>query len=668
MDLFLDKKLKFEKLGMESRMGEDPSEWPTQILDELYRQVPFASDYTPKVVLKDIDADRRYAMGHVELFNKLAINPRDDATPDASRGKKKVLIPVIIKDGKLSPLDLIVCEGQAEPLTDERLRKALFRPSLFEAIRKRPGDMSMIEQLYPPHRQYGGARGPIIADQGGGTTHTASAKPPLLMDAILPTIKKAHVDEVTAQLNADPSLRTALLGNDVVVPFISKLAKVEASSGVGADVLVKQAMAIVEPDVIQVKKIQGGFRIKTASREALIPDAQDIDRPTAVGALGGDLVSKVETDGTTTITAHPAKKDTLQDIDIRVASSFGLYKVRKEDDNKELVGWVFPKVMDFTGAVLPMAVFSNGSESAMQENIAVVPVARQTDVLDANPQGLGCFYYSTASGAQAFVPVEVKSEVQTPEGQSYICQTVLGEGIEITKTEGLREVSEKGEGQYCIPAECGFMPLPNPVNLASSPDAFTKTAQVQSLSTAVRVITDGQLFSFEGKPIDKLAGVMKTQFLDLDDAVFAAAVLGEDPGLAKEAFSKMRSQGQTQGWINTLPVTTMKEKYAAARKSAAVFINRLPNLRTGLLKEAAPLEDPTSVDKILSVGFLNPENISIFCSYLPEIEASIKKLSELLVAARLGLSSVDEGALQKALVHLDKVVTGLRELGTTPQA
>jgi len=668
MDLFLDSKLTFEKLGMETRMGEDPEEWPTQILDELYRQVPFASDYTPKVVLRDVDADRRYAMGHIELINKLAINPRDDATPENSGGKKKVLIPVIIKDGKLSPLDLIMCEGQVEPLTDERLRKALFRPSLFEAIRKRPGDMSMIEQLYPPHRQYGGARGPIISDVGGGLTHTASAKPELLMDAILPTIKQAHVKEVTSQLNEDHSLRQALLGNEAVVPFISKLAEVEANPNPTGNDLMKQATAIVEPDVIQVKKIPGGFRIKMAAREAIIPDAQDVDRPTAVGALGGDLVSKVETDGTATVTATPAKKETLQDIEVGVVDTFGLYKVRSEDENKEMVGWVFPKVMAFTGEVLPMAVFSNGSESAMQENIAGVPVARQTDVLDATPQGLGCFYYSTPSGAQALVPVEVKSELESPGGSIYVAETVLGEQVEITLSEGLKEVAVQGEGQYSIPAECGFLPLPNPINLASSPDAFTKTAQARAMSSAVRVITDGQLFSFEGQPIEKLAGVMDTKFLDLDDAVFMAALLGEEPGQIKEAFVKMRRQGKTEGWIEALPVTTMKEKYAAARASASDFLSKMPNLRVGLLKEAAPLEDPTSVDKILSVGFLNPENVSIFCSYLPEIEGTINKLSELLVAARLGLSSVDEGALQKALVHLDKVVAGLRELGTTPQA
>ena len=112
----------------------------------------------------------------------------------------------------------------------------------------------------------------------------------------------------------------------------------------------------------------------------------------------------------------------------------------------------------------------------------------------------------------------------------------------------------------------------------------------------------------------------------------------------------------------------MKEKVAAARSHVRGAFSKFPSLRVDLLKEAAVIEDPSAVDKILSVGFITPENVSIFASYIPEIESSIKKLSELLLASRLGLSTVSEGALQKAIIHLDKVVAGLKSLAATPQA
>jgi hypothetical protein len=670
MDLFLDNKpLTFEKLGMESRLSEDPNQWPTQILDSLYRQAPFSSDYSPKVVLRDVDSDRRYAMGQIELINKLAINQRDDATPPSSKGSQKALIPVVVRDGKLSPLDLLMSDGKVEPLTEDRLRKALFRPNLFEAVRKRPGDMSMIEQLYPPHRQYGGSRGPLVADAGGGgAAKTASAKPEFILDAIAPTIKEAHLTNLTQRLHDDVSLRAALMSNSAAAECLGKIAASQSMKKTAAPEYLRSVAHGIRPTVIQVQKLASGFRIKTANAEALIPTADDVDRKAAVGTLGGDLVAKVEGDGTTTITAEPAVKETLEDINIKVVGEFGLYKVKTQGENKELVGWVFPKVMDLDGTLLPLAAFSNGSESGLQENIAGIPLARQMDVLDSKPQGTGCFYYATSSGATALVPVKISGEAETPNGTEYMCETVMGEQCTLVKMPGLREISPIAEGRYGIPDSMGFMPLDNTVNLTSSPDEFIKQAAARAMPTAVRVITDGMTYSFEGETIDKIAHSIPTKFIDKDDAVFLGAILGESPTKLAHALDTMRSQGSQEIWFHAREVTPFRDKYAEAKSRAHEKLASLPRLRADLVKEAAPLEDPTAVDKILSVGFINPENVSIFVSYVPEFENCIKKLSELLLAVRLGLSGVDAGALQKSLVHLDKVVAGLKSLGSAPQA
>jgi len=456
-----------------------------------------------------------------------------------------------------------------------------------------------------------------------------------------------------------------VFANEAMVPFMAKLAGVEAST---PESYLRKVAEAIQPTVIQVSKVDGGFLVKKANPDALAPTEETMSRPEATGALGGDLVSKVEADGTTTINSQPAMKDTLTDIEIKVADAFGIYKVKALNDNRELVGWVFPHVMAFTGEVLPLAVFSNGSEGAMQEAIAGVPVAKQTDVIDVPPQGNGCFYYSSDSGSVAFVPTLVKSEMETPEGLAYMCETVMGEHLQISKVEGLQEVSPIGESHFGIPMDCGFMPLENITELAASPEDYLQDAMAKMQKTAVRVFSDGTCFKFEGSEIDKLASVMPTQFLGLDDAVFLASILGQNPEQIKTAFVNLRKQGQYETWFNAKPIHTLREKYAAAKTAAKKVLSNLPDLRVDLLKEATPLEDPTAVDKILSVGFLNPENLSIFASYIPEIECTIQKLSELLLASRLGLGSVDQGALQKSLVHLDKVVAGLKTLGTTSQA
>lgn len=665
--LFLDNDLTFEKLGYEARLSEEINNWPQEILDELFRQAPFTSDYTPKVVLRVVDQDRRYALGHVELLNRLSINPRDDKTPEGLRGQRKVILPVVVNDGRLSPMDIFLHSGIAEPLTEERLRKAIFRPTLFEAIKKRPGDMSLIEQLYPPHRAGGHAGGPLVTATSG-MTRTASVEAEFLLDEILPTVKLAHIHEFEQQMSNDPSLRSALLANDAVKPFLVKLGmRVMEVEVTGQDYFEKTASSI-KPTVVQVQKIPGGFRIKTAAPQALIPTADDVDRPTAVGTLGGDLVNKVETDGTVTLTTQPAVKESLSDIVVKVVSEFGLYKVRTVGTNKELVGWVFPKVMDLGGELLPLAVFSNGSESAMQENIAGVPIDRSTDILDAPPSGQGCFYYTTGSGATALVPVTVESEMEMDGAAGYICTTILGERETIKKVPGLKTIERIPDGPVCIPEECGFMPLPENVELAAVPDDFTKTGEALGWKEKVRISTNGTGFKFEGHEIDKLAGVMETQFLDKDGAVFLGAILGLEPVKLAHDLESIRSRGEFQIEARVNPIQTLREKYTMAKTAAAEKLSKMPELRMYLLKEAAPLEDPASVDKVLSLGFINPENIMVFASYVPEFERTIQKLAELLFTSRLGLSTVDEGALQKALVHMDKVVAGLRNLTAVPQA
>ena len=668
MNLFLDKELTFEKLGFEARLSEDPNDWPQQILDELFQQAPYISDYAPKVVLRTVDADRRYGLGQIELFNKMAINPRDDSTPSALKGSQKALIPVIIQDGKLKPLDLLMHDGKVEPLTDERLRKALFRPNLFEAIRERPGDMSLIEQLYPPSRQYGGARGPLVSDVGSsGVSKMGSAKADFLLDAILPTVSQEDIDHLAEKLASDASLRAALLSNPSTKSIIAKLAEATPATPKKGEGLSKIAHTI-KPNVIQIQKLGSMFRIKTANTEALIPDANDVSRPAAVGALGGDMVSKVESDGTTTITSQPAVKESLENMDIEVVSQFGIYKVRTLEDNRELVGWVFPKVMALDGTLLPIAVFSNGSESATQENIAGVPVDTSTDILDQPVQGTGCFYFATPQGAQALLPVSISTCADMEGKEVYDCETTMGEQIKLTKVPGLKMVSQISEGVYGIPEECGFLPLENLTNLASSPDDFLKVAEARALPTAVRVITDGSAYTFQGAPIDKLAGVIETEFLPLDDAVFLGAILGQHPTKLASDLKTMLKKGSQEIWFAAKPVTTLKEHYAQSKVAAAKFLAKLPNLKADLFKEAAPITDPSSVDKIMSLGFINSENMSIFSQYVPEFETAIRKLAELLMATRLGLQSVDEGAIQKALVHLDKVIAGLRTMESGAQA
>ena len=104
-------------------------------------------------------------------------------------------------------------------------------------------------------------------------------------------------------------------------------------------------------------------------------------------------------------------------------------------------------------------------------------------------------------------------------------------------------------------------------------------------------------------------------------------------------------------------------KMAGAREEAKNLLDEFPRgLKQDLLKEAAALGDAQTVDKILALNFINPENVGTFANYLPELDEALSKVAEMLVASRLGLNQVPEGALEKSLTGLDTVIDGLRKL------
>jgi hypothetical protein len=89
------------------------------------------------------------------------------------------------------------------------------------------------------------------------------------------------------------------------------------------------------------------------------------------------------------------------------------------------------------------------------------------------------------------------------------------------------------------------------------------------------------------------------------------------------------------------------------------------DLKSCLLKEAVAVGDDETVDSLLSIGFINPENIEKFIEYLPSLDVAQRKLCDLLIASRMGLKDLDEGALRVSIKALEKTIEGLRRMAHT---
>ena len=80
------------------------------------------------------------------------------------------------------------------------------------------------------------------------------------------------------------------------------------------------------------------------------------------------------------------------------------------------------------------------------------------------------------------------------------------------------------------------------------------------------------------------------------------------------------------------------------------------------MKEAAVLPDVMTVDAVLSLGFINSENVRMYASRTPYLEKCLSMVCELLLGARIGLTEISEFAAARCARALDETIQGLKAL------
>jgi hypothetical protein len=666
MDLFLKPQAHFEKTAMGStRMPEDPNAWPQEVLQQLYKEVPYMSDFSPHVEMDKVDAEKGYAFGHITVMNRT--ETQIDSSPEANSaaGIRQVRIPVVIKDGELFPLDLLVTDdSKILPLTETRLRAAIFRPQAFDVTAKTPGDQSMIGQLYPPYRQnYGfGGGGGVATSVGVDKQSSAQAS---LIEAIANTVNESDLARFKSTLS-DPEIRLAYEKNAAaVIKPVQILLELDDERPKLASVM----HLLLRPTVTQLTRVQDGYLVKQANHRCWAPQTEFISRRDALSKLGAKIVLAADTTGAATMSegATTEEPSAPPDSDMKSmgpVAEFGLYKVQTTD-GKELTGYVIPNLIDVSGQQLPIALFTNGSQAAVQADILGVPVpgdSAQLPTADA-PSGYGSFF--SAESHEATIPLRLQGSFSPAQGEPGVFQgeTYDGRPVEVSVQPNIQTVVSMEEGRMLVPAHWQWLPLDQSeaVALASSEEGVPKQASALRTLSTVQVVSGGEEFSIRGHAVEKLA-YDEREFLDVDGAMFLLAGLGVSPAYGiKKLGQAMSGREPVQVRIGR-GIKLAEELAKAASASARETLSRFPNLRQDLFKEAGFVTDPEAVDTMLSMGFLNPENVTTFIGYMPTIEKTQESLCNLLFASRLGLSDIPTAALETAVRSAEEVLEGLKTM------
>lgn len=659
--LFLTSQLDFPKLAAEATLPEDPNSWASEVLQEAYKQVSYLADFDLHVVMREVDGERGYGLGHIQVTSKSEAPMDSPEDQMHAAGIRSARIPVVIKDGKLSPLDILITDSdRSVPLTEARLRQSMFRPQNFDVTSKTPGDQSMIGQLYPPFRQNYGFGGGGMA-VGAGKTASAEST---LLEVALSAANSSDMTSFRQAVLGDTSVKLAYAENVATHPALQAVTEANV---VPLEKSASAFQARLRPSVVQVAKADHGYSVKTASHHAWEPKGEQLDRGEVIRRFGFKVALAADLSGSATLAAdegvvegqvHPAAAGPI--------SAPGMYQVQSTDGSL-LTGAVITNLLDVDGRALPISLFTDGVHASIQSDMAGTPVGAFTPpgtVDSSQAQGYGAFFSMQGGLPQATIPLKLGATIQNgvDEQPKYQAETFDGRQVMVAVQPYVQAVVGV-DGTMLIPQGWSWMPLSEAeaVAVAEHPDEVGKLASVKGQLCTVELRAGGpDCFSLQGFPVEKIA-MDQRQFLTQDEALFLLVGLGTNPEYAQSKLAEALGGSRQVTKVRVGHALKLAEERRGESKiQAADYLSNIPCYRRQLWKEAAVIPDPLAVDAVLSLGFLNPENLSAFVGHIPVLDEAQHRLCDLLLASRIGLREVPEGAVARAVRAMEDVIDGLK--------
>ena len=620
LELGLHKKANIKKTAEETTLGDVSDNWQTEVASSASSSLPYLADYSVNVMLDKVNQDSNSAYGNLEIKNKF------DA-PNLNKDDRSVRVPLIVEDKKLKPLDIMNIDGKMYPLSEAKLRQSLFRPEIAELSDRQPSkDRYIGYQSAPP---YGGGQ--------GGFSYGGDGKFASILD-------KIHIDEKDklelANKLASGNYESIFAKNPAFAACIDKIASYQEEE------------EIEDVDCIRFDKLnKKEVLVKWASANNFQPKQVKLSTYEAAKFAGegesSDQIFALEPGGSLTLTTNAVQKNTLDQDEVKEITEFGEYNVQDVED-RDLLGWVIP-LITFDGVAVPSYLFTNGSVWAFQDRVSGSRVGQGSNLPSHLPQGLGIFYSTDSGKVLGTLPVEVSHS----EGDTYVCQDQLGNQFSLEKLD-IQTIVKMEEGHYAIPASMKFLRLPQEFTTLKEDGAtFNKTATAD-LTVLTKHADD--LYSLRGYLTHEIPHEELTKG-DVEFMLYTAGFDGSD--LVKKA-DKEKIVKIADGTPLSRRMEKMKKRLGKTASSHSSFLAL--KREVDVVKLASAFSDEETIDKILSLGVLNSDNISKFSDYLPGFEEVEQKLAELLFGIRCGLSPVQEEHASLAMNHIGKLIQGLRAL------
>jgi hypothetical protein len=634
------------------KLPEDEAKWAQSITSHVSSSIPFLGKYPSEISIDDKDTKLGYAKGRLVVGGK-------------------VVIPLIIREYKLLPLDVFVHGEDFYPLTEKSIEEIMMTKSL---------GVKPISR-----KEYKGENTSLQSSSSPSGRGNAGYKIGSALDRMSPaSISAEDYSAFMDKLSGDKSLSIAMyhiapdalkkiaskvIGDKEELPFQDKVRKVASEED-------------WEINVLQLHKTASG-NVAMYTSSDYYPMAYQHNEMTiedAVGKFGPDCIKKVASGEPVTMVmgrgGFSINTPAEMHFKMEPMEKFGQYDVMSHN-HRIIRGTLIPEVYDFSmNKLAGMKLFTSKDCFSMQEKIAGrrVMAGPRAELESAEIRhgirGTFCFRYGEK--VASLEPFTV-STLPLTSGESIIFEamTMRGEPVHFTVMPGMASAAPgEKRGSYLIPSFWQFVKVGDfqePI-MQSTPD-MKKYASPDTDDKSLGLLWNGVHYRIIGAQVSNMA----QQLYDLDrmQARFFLTAFGLTPEFADTLLNKAKLGGEVRfiasvsPTINHVVVTNAIENQDGSRdtKYAAAVDMVVSAIRErALIKEALTGKETETVDNVLSLNFVNRNNVGEFVESIDEFKDSQSKLARLLVASRLGIEQIDPQAVKTAMENLSEVIDGLEVL------
>jgi hypothetical protein len=633
------------------QLSSDVDSWPEEITQKLKERVPVAANLNMMIKFMKKDAENGAATGSIVL------NSTD----------KSAVIPVIIKDFMMYPLDVMITEKKILPLTPDYFMSVFSTNQVFDKTEDFPSfgglarfeDSNLWSAIYPPSMgryAYASASWPMM-DLICESVDATAFKAQLVKDAssAMRFHKHGHAEAIKKIANLQPvNMNEFRRSADALIPRNISMLRFD---GPNKYTLLQNADNVFSPALSPMKRQEAVHFLSTVS-DHVNDDINEVDR-------NGEKLLAVPKDDGGIFLAKP-DRDVAESCD-----EFDHYVV-KNKNGVAYTGLVIPHVIAFNQKPVDLKIFVCGNMGTIQAEIYGVRVKNHRFAIRGSMPAVGqtgtFVFQPDQTHAIATVPVTIESILQdTDKTVKMKVVDALGASfsVKISPDLELHRIAQV-EGGYIIPHKMRWQVLEGFDQVTNSAEDYAvKTAGARLTTTPVTLIPTG-FSQYAMRGVNKYAaeaGWDRT-CLERYQVKFLLASLGCGTEKIAEVLLHAHRAGSAE--IHGLKDVQLKgEKIAAAIPAARLKLASAAALRTDLVKEASYFADSQTVDALLSLNFVNPENVQKFVGKIPLFKSAISHMASCLIASRLGIQEIPEQAATSAMAKLVEVVNGLEKLRAT---